>query len=136
MNDCIFCSIRDGEIPAQKVYEDDAILVILDINPVNPGHALIIPKKHSINMLDTDDETLAQLAVVSKKVASAVMGSLDYQAFNLEVNNGEAAGQIVPHAHWHIVPRKVDDGLKHWLGHPYETGVDVEIAQKIKSEIK
>jgi histidine triad (HIT) family protein len=136
MNDCLFCKIIKGEIPASKVYEDENVLAFLDIHPVNSGHTLIVPKKHSEGLLDADDEVLSQMVVVTKKVAAAILRSLGYEAFNLEQNNGPIAGQVIPHLHWHIVPRRADDGLKHWPGKEYGEGEANDVAVKIRSEIK
>jgi len=134
--DCIFCQIAAGDAPANKIYEDDQVVAVLDINPVNPGHTLIIPKEHSVNILDAKDSTLMAMIAATKTVAKAVLTAFDeYDAFNLESNNGRIAGQIIPHTHWHIVPRKADDGFKHWPGKPYEEGQAEEIADKIKSQI-
>jgi len=134
--DCLFCQIIAGQIPSTKVAESDNVVAILDINPVNPGHTLIIPKKHSKNMLDADDETLKEMVLFSKRVAQAILDSLEYEAFNLELNNGQIAGQVIPHLHWHLVPRTADDGLKHWPGKKYEKGEAEKIAEKIKAQIK
>jgi len=134
--DCLFCQIINKEKPAHIVYEDDNLIAFLDINPVNLGHTLVVPKEHSDNMLDADDETLKQMIVATKKIAQAIIDSFEeYDSFNLELNNGRIAGQIIPHLHWHIVPRKVDDGLKHWPGQKYLEGEDVTIAQKIREKL-
>jgi histidine triad (HIT) family protein len=134
--DCLFCQIIAGEIPATKVYEDDKILAILDIHPVNPGHTLVMPKKHSFNLLDADEETLKAMVLATQKIAKAVLAGLGYEAFNLELNNGRLAGQIVPHLHWHIVPRTAEDGLQHWPGKSYNAGEAEEVAKKIIAQIK
>jgi len=135
--DCLFCQIINDQVPASVIFENDNVIAFLDINPVNPGHTLIVPKNHSMNMLDQDDEILKEMIVVSKKVAQAILDSFEeYEAFNLELNNGRIAGQIVPHLHWHIVPRKSDDGLRHWPGKPYAQGQAEEIADKIKIKLE
>ena len=104
-NDCIFCAIAEGEIPSFKVYEDEHVLAYLDINPFSKGHTLVIPKKHSAGLLDTDDETLAVVVARVKKVAARLKEKLGCDGFNIVQNNGEAAGQTVRHVHFHIVPR-------------------------------
>ena len=134
--DCLFCQIIAGQIPSTKVAESDNVIAILDINPVNPGHTLIIPKKHSTDLLDAGDEILKEMILFTKRVAQAVLGGLGYDAFNLELNNGQIAGQIIPHLHWHIVPRTADDGLKHWPGSKYEDGEAEKVAEKIREQIK
>lgn len=102
---CIFCAIAAGEIPSFKVYEDDLVLAYLDINPFAKGHTLVIPKAHSEGLLDTDDETLAEVIKRVKKVAKHIKMKLGADGFNILQNNGEAAGQTVKHLHFHIVPR-------------------------------
>ena len=104
-NDCIFCASAEGEIPSFKVYEDELVLAYLDINPFSKGHTLVIPKKHSAGLLDTDDETLAVIIARVKKVAAHLKEKLGCDGFNIVQNNGEAAGQTVRHVHFHIVPR-------------------------------
>ena len=104
-NDCVFCAIAAGEIPSFKVYEDDLVLAYLDINPFSRGHTLVIPKAHTTGLLDTDETTLAMLIARVKKVASHLKTALPCDGFNVLQNNGEAAGQTVPHIHFHIVPR-------------------------------
>lgn len=102
---CIFCAIVAGEIPSFKVYEDDLVLAYLDINPFTKGHTLVIPKTHSANLLETDDETLAAVILRVKKIAAHLKEKLGADGFNILQNNGEAAGQTVHHLHFHIVPR-------------------------------
>ncbi len=134
--ECLFCQIINGEVPSHKVYEDENVIAILDIHPVNPGHTLIIPKKHSRDMLDADDSTLQAMIVATKKVAEAIILAFEeYDAFNLELNNGRLAGQIIPHLHWHIVPRSEDDGLQHWPGKDYKAGEAEEVAVKIREKL-
>jgi len=108
--DCLFCKIINKEIPCFSVYEDDQALVFLDIAPINDGHVLIVPKKHCENMLDCDEKILSHIINLVPKIAKAAMVSLNYEAFNLGVNNGAIAGQVIPHLHFHIMPRKAGDG--------------------------
>jgi histidine triad (HIT) family protein len=133
--DCLFCKIINKEIPANIVYEDERVIAFLDINPVNPGHLLVVPKVHSENIAVAADEDLVALSLAVKKLAPAVCQATTCDGWNLEVNNGNAAGQAVDHTHWHIVPRYLTDGLKHWPGHPYAEGEAVIVAEKIKKEI-
>ncbi len=102
---CIFCAIAKGEIPSFKIYEDDLVLAYLDINPFTKGHTLVIPKVHSSGLLDTSDETLASIISRVKKVAAHLKDALPCDGFNILQNNGQCAGQTVPHVHFHIVPR-------------------------------
>lgn len=136
MNDCVFCKIIKGEIPADKIYDDDNFFAFLDINPNNPGHTLIIPKKHYKNLYELPDETLSEIAPLIKKLAVAVKLGVNADGINIIMNNNGAAGQIVPHAHFHIIPRFANDGLRHWPGKSYANKEEsAEIAEKIKSNL-
>lgn len=135
MSDCVFCKIIAGEIPAYKVYEDDDVLVFLDITPVNPGHTLVIPKRHYDDLLELPEVEAARLIGIVKKIAPAILTGVGAAGFNLKLNNGPVAGQVVSHVHWHIVPRFSDDGRKLWSGQSYEAGEAEKIAEKIKSQL-
>ena len=104
-NNCVFCAIAAGEIPSFKVYEDDLVLAYLDINPFTEGHTLVIPKAHSTGLLDTPPDILREIVVRVQKVAARIKDALPCDGFNVLQNNGPAAGQTVPHLHFHIVPR-------------------------------
>jgi len=131
MNDCLFCKIVAREIPCNKIYEDENFLAFLDINPVNKGHSLVIPKKHSRNILEIEDETLKNLTVVVKKLSNKIKTALKADGINIIINNEAGAGQIVFHTHIHIIPRFTDDGLKHWPGRKYKNGEAKTITKKI-----
>lgn len=135
MNECLFCKITEGVIPSEKIYEDDHIFAFLDHNPVNPGHTLVVPKEHSLNLYEANDETLEKMVVVIKRLSIAIKEALNADGINLEMNNDPAAGQIIMHTHIHIVPRFKEDGFRHWPGTPYEEGVAKITADKIKSAI-
>lgn len=109
MPSTVFTKIINREIPAHIVYEDDMVLAFLDIKPVNHGHTLVIPKKPFVNLFDGDSEILAQMMRVGQKIAQALKSSGLAEGANLIMNNGEAAGQDVFHAHLHVVPRNTDD---------------------------
>lgn len=131
--ECIFCKIVAGELPAAVVYETDTELAFLDINPVNAGHTLVIPKEHHTVIYNTPDETLASLMHAVKKVTHAVKKGVGADGINLHVNNERAAGQDVPHVHVHIVPRFENDGIAMWKQHPYLEGEIDVVQQKIRS---
>ena len=131
-NDCIFCAIAEGEIPSFKVYEDELVLAYLDINPFSKGHTLVIPKKHSAGLLDTDDETLAVIIARVKKVAAHLKEKLGCDGFNIVQNNGEAAGQTVRHVHFHIVPRWNGDDASSFVG---QKG-DMEALKALAEEVR
>ena len=136
MNKCVFCKIAKGEIPADKIYEDDNFFAFLDINPVNPGHVLVVPKNHYENIYSAPDEILCDIGSLVKKISIAVKQGVNADGINIIMNNESAAGQIVPHVHFHIIPRFSGDGLRHWIGKPYANKEEVaKIAEKIRSEI-
>ncbi|HHE36190.1 MAG TPA: HIT family protein [Candidatus Woesearchaeota archaeon] len=130
---CVFCKIVRGEIPCSKVYEDKEFLAFLDIKPINKGHTLVVPKTHCKNLLDFPRAEETDLVEFIKKVAGAVVKAVNAEGFNLGMNNGSVAGQVIEHAHFHIIPRFSDDGLKHWPHKEYKEGEMEEIAEKIKS---
>ncbi|MDD4272055.1 MAG: HIT family protein [Patescibacteria group bacterium] len=132
MSNCIFCKIIAGEIPSYKVYEDEFVLAFFDINPVNPGHTLVVPKKHFANIEEADEETLCQIVKVLKKVGLSLKKNLGAPGYNVQVNNDPAAGQIVPHLHFHLVPRADGDGLKLWPQKKYLETEAEEVLNKIK----
>lgn len=131
--DCIFCRIVKGEIPADKVYEDDEFLGFLDITPINPGHTLLIPKEHYENLYNLPDEILSKMAPIIKKIAIAVKKGVNADGINLGMNNERPAGQLVFHAHFHIMPRFINDGHHHWKGAQYKEDESQNIAEKIKN---
>ena len=110
MENCIFCKIANGEIPAATLYEDENFRVILDLGPASKGHALILPKSHAANIYELSDEMAAKAMILAKKMATAMTAALKCDGFNIVQNNGECAGQTVFHFHMHIIPRYADDG--------------------------
>ena len=110
-DDCIFCKIANGEIPSATVYEESICRVILDVNPANKGHALIIPKEHFDNIYSMDAETAAKIFTIATEVAKAQKAELNPDGLNILQNNGEAAGQTVFHFHMHLVPRYIKDNV-------------------------
>lgn len=110
MSDCLFCKIVSGEIPCYKIYEDDVSLAFLDIHPCSKGHAVVIPKKHFVNVVDIDVDSWKDLAVGLKSAAMRVETVVKPDGMNIGLNNNPVAGQAVPHLHWHIIPRYYNDG--------------------------
>ena len=110
---CLFCRIVAGEIPAAKVYEDDLVCAFLDIAPINKGHVLVIPKEHHESSSTIPEATAGRMFHVGSRIGIALRRKFDYDAFNLHLADGTAAGQVVMHAHLHVVPRGVEDGF-HW----------------------
>jgi len=109
---CIFCKIVKGEIPSYKVYEDERVLAFLDINPIAQGHTLIIPKRHAGKIYELSDEELNAFFVAVAKIAPAVEKAANTNALNYLINQGREAGQIMPHFHMHITPRREKDGVE------------------------
>ncbi|MFA5554104.1 MAG: HIT family protein [Phycisphaerae bacterium] len=131
--DCIFSKIVSGEIPSVKVYEDEAVLAFLDINPISDGHTLVIPKQKFIRIDDCPPEILAQLCSKLGKIAKAVAAATGCDGYNVLCNNGRAAGQLIDYVHFHIIPRKAGDGVfNKWPKYTYPPGVIDKIAQKIR----
>ena len=129
---CIFCKIIAGEIPSFRVYEDENTLAILDINPVNPGHTLVLSKKHLANIEAADETALCQIMKTVKKVGESLKKNLAVAGYNVLENNDPIAGQIVPHLHFHVTPRTANDGLKLWPQKKYASGEAEAILNKIK----
>ena len=113
MNDCIFCKIIAKEIPATILYEDDFVLVFMDIGPIIKGHALVVSREHYDPVTETPDDILAKLHQVAKRIARAQVNGLGADGVNIMQNNGKAAGQVVNHIHVHVIPRFENDG-HHW----------------------
>lgn len=132
MDDCIFCKIIAGKVPAHKVYENDKIFAFLDISPVNPGHTLVVPRAHHTDLLETPDDVLSDMITRTKKIAAAIVKAVKADGFNIGVNTKPAAGQAVFHTHLHIIPRFSGDGLKHW---PHKKLTPEEM-QKVTEQIK
>jgi histidine triad (HIT) family protein len=135
MTDCIFCKIVNREIPADIIYEDDHTLAFVDIKPVNRGHSLVIPKQHSTDLLEAKEQDLIALTKTVQKVATAVKKALGASGINISANNGAAAGQVVFHTHYHIIPRFAADGLTPWPHHDSEPKTRQELAEEIKKHI-
>ncbi len=112
MDECIFCKIVKGEIPCDKIYENDNFLSILDIGPIVEGHSLVVSKKHFETTLDLPNSFGSELLDCIKKTSLILMKKYNVEGFNVTNNNFEVADQIVKHVHFHIFPRKKDDGFK------------------------
>jgi len=115
---CIFCQIISGKVQSKKVYEDEHVVAVLDINPANPGHMLIMPKEHYSIMPQIPDEEIGHLFLTAKALSNASLRALEVQGSNILVANGVAAGQKAQHFMLHLIPRKEGDG------------VDFEVPQK------
>jgi len=113
MKDCIFCRIVAGELSATKVYEDDLVLAFLDIAPINPGHLLVIPKEHHESISTVPEAVVGRMMRIAGRLGTAQRRALDADGFNLHLADGACAGQVVMHAHLHVIPRHAEDAF-HW----------------------
>lgn len=137
MHDCIFCKIAAKEIPATVIYEDELVLAFLDLGPINYGHVLVIPKEHHESSSTIPEATAGRMFHVGSRIGVALKRQEEYDAFNLHLADGSAAGQVVMHAHLHVIPRGVEDGFRwNWRQLKYSDGQMAEMAQKIKSKLK
>lgn len=135
-DDCVFCKIVSGELPSHKVYENSDVLVFLDINPVNKGHSLVIPKKHYDNIYETPEDTLANMITVAKIVSRGLKAGLKAEGVNVTMNNDSMAGQIIFHSHIHVIPRFQGDGFEPWKSKgTYAPGEAERMKEKITAAL-
>jgi histidine triad (HIT) family protein len=128
----IFSKIIAGELPCFKVYEDEHVLAFLDINPIQPGHTLVIPKTPSVDGLVCSPEDLARVIVVAQKIAIALKDVVSCDGVNFIMNNGTAAGQEVLHTHLHVIPRfDEDDAYEEPIRGEYEDGEATSLAAAV-----
>jgi histidine triad (HIT) family protein len=123
---CIFCKISKGEIPCNKIYENKNFLVFLDIKPVSDGHLLIIPKKHIVWMQEADDETIAEIFKLTKKMMLALKNGLPCDYVQESV-----VGNEVPHFHIHLMPRHIGDNFRNFPTKEYKKEQAKKISEKI-----
>lgn len=141
MPETIFSKIIEGEIPSHKVYEDDYVYAFLDISQVTKGHTLLVPKKASANIFETDAETMKHIGVAIPKIANAIKDAFKPNGLNIIQNNGEFADQSVFHLHFHFLPRYENDvdgfGYK-WVTHEDTIDDDqkAELAKQISAQIE
>ena len=110
MTDCVFCKLRDGQIPSMRVFEDDKTIAFMDINPINSGHCLVITKAHATSLFEVEVEDLQAAIATAQRVALAIRDGLKPDGLNMLQANGAAAFQSVPHFHLHLIPRWNNDG--------------------------
>ena len=135
-DDCLFCKMAAGKIPVTKIYEDEIVLSFLDIGPISDGHTLVIPKQHFEKLHDCPAELLGRIFSRIGRIAGAVSGAMDSDGYNILCNNGRAAGQLIEHLHFHIVPRNTGDGLfKSWPSFKYKEGKIDSIAETIREHL-
>jgi histidine triad (HIT) family protein len=133
--ECIFCNINDRKAEAEIIFEDEHVLAFLDIQPINYGHTLVIPKKHYDNFLTVPKDELDRLIHAAQFIAGIVKRSLNADGFNVISNNGNSAGQSVFHFHFHIIPRYNNDFSLRPAVKNYKTGSIKDYAEQIRSFI-
>ncbi len=136
--DCLFCKIVSGDIPCTKIYENDKVLSFMDINPINDGHVLVIPKNHGATIHDLPQSDYLAVMSATQEIAKSVKKALNPDGMNIFQLNGEAANQVVPHLHVHILPRWSGDGLEisAWELVPGDMEKINQIAAKIQQAAK
>ena len=137
MSSCIFCEIISGNLPSSKVYEDNVCVALMDIQPVNPGHVLVVPKNHATDLSDLPSGTGMHIFQIAQQVAQKLLDSnLRCEGINLILAHGEAAGQDVFHVHLHIIPRYKRDGFGFKFGPNYRNLPEREELDTIAAQIK
>lgn len=135
-DDCPFCKMVAGQIPVARVYEDEVVLAFLDIGPISDGHTLVVPRQHFRRLHDCPAELLGQVASRLGNVAKAVASAMKADGYNLLCNNGRAAGQVIEHLHFHIIPRRTGDGVfNRWPSYEYPAGRIEAIAEAIREKL-
>jgi histidine triad (HIT) family protein len=134
---CIFCRIVNGELPSTKIYEDSNVLAFLDIGPIIKGHTLVIPKQHYDPITKTPVDVLGRLIHVARNIAQAQMNGLKADGVNILNANGTAAGQQVPHLHFHVIPRFKTDGHHwNWAAKKYDNAQEmIALAEEMKKAL-
>jgi histidine triad (HIT) family protein len=136
MPDCVFCRIRDGQLPAVKIHEDERTLCFMDINPLNRGHCLVITKRHAATIWESDEADLAAAIATAKRVALALRAALNPGGLNVMQANGAPAFQSVPHFHLHLIPRWAGDGKGFdWTPVPGDREVIARTAEVIRAAL-
>jgi len=129
---CIFCQIISGNVQSKKIYEDEHVIGVLDINPANPGHILVMPKEHYSIMPQIPDDEINHIFIVAKSLSNTSLRALEVQGSNIMVANGIAAGQKAQHFMVHVIPRKENDGINFQL--PQKTNSEEEL-QKVSESL-
>jgi histidine triad (HIT) family protein len=133
---CIFCKIIRGQVPSFKLYENDKTFAFMDINPITPGHALIVPKFHARDIFETPDEWVGAAMVTTRRIARAVQATVQPYGMNIVQANGPGAKQSVFHLHIHVVPRLKDDNLSmNWPINPGDKDAIAKLAESIRANL-
>jgi histidine triad (HIT) family protein len=132
-SDCLFCGIVAGDVPAQIVDSDDHTVAFMDINPATAGHALVVPRAHSADLMEVSDEDLERSTVAARRLAKRIRAVLEPAGFNILNSCGSAAWQTIYHFHLHVIPRYEDDPLElPWVPGPGEADEIAELAGRIR----
>jgi histidine triad (HIT) family protein len=133
---CIFCRIVAGQIPAAKVLETEDAIAFLDINPIEPGHVLLVPTNHFSTITESSAESIAAAAALLPRLASAVLRATGASGLNILQNNGRDAGQLIDHVHFHLIPRRTGDTFKiPWPQGKYEGAAMEAMRIRIRQEL-
>ena len=136
MADCVFCKIRDGQIPSTKIYEDERTLCIMDINPLNAGHCLVLTKAHAATIYEAEVVDLQAAVATAQRVAAAQRRALKPDGLNMLQANGPAAFQSVPHFHLHLIPRWTNDGKGFdWKLVPGDRDRIAKVGEQLRAEL-
>ena len=133
-NECLFCKIVAGEVPSAKIYEDNDTYVFLDLFPVSRGHMLIVPKEHAEDLGAGSQEAARHMIATVHKIAPGVMKALGATGYNLGMNHGKDAGQLIWHTHMHFMPRYVGD-TRTFVKSKADPAALAQIAEQIRGEI-
>jgi histidine triad (HIT) family protein len=135
MNDCLFCGIVAGDVPAQIVDSDEHTVAFMDINPATPGHALVVPREHSADLMDVSDDDLRHTISAARRLAKRMREALEPDGFNILNACGPAAWQTIFHYHLHVIPRYEDDPLKlPWIPRGGEAEEIAAVAERIREQ--
>jgi len=136
MADCVFCKICDGRIPSTKIYEDERTLCIMDINPLNAGHCLVLTKTHAATIFEAELVDLQAAITTAQRVAQAQRRALKPDGLNMLQANGPAAFQSVPHFHLHLIPRWTNDGKGFdWKLVPGDRDRIAKVGEQLRAEL-
>jgi histidine triad (HIT) family protein len=133
--DCLFCGIVDGSVPSETIDSDESTVAFMDIAPATPGHALVVPRRHSADLLEIEADDLTATTLAAQRLARRMKGTLDADGIDLINACGAAAWQTVFHFHIHVVPRYEDDPLKlPWIPKEGDKEEIAELAKKLRGE--
>ena len=133
--DCLFCGIVAGEVPGQIVDSDEHTVAFMDINPATRGHALVVPRRHSADLMEVSDEDLTHTMLAARRLARRIRDTLEPDGFNILNSCGSAAWQTVFHFHVHVIPRYADDPLKlPWVPGPGDADEIAAVAEQLRDE--